>query len=171
MEYNNTYSSFQEASDANWLILKELFGNSKTFKLIKPNKINSVFDGLLTCKKDEKEIVILVEVKLRQFTAEVLKNEYANTLYLEKSKYKYLHKRAAEYNKAPGRSVKVWYLCATSDGHIFIFDITNKDYNWISNYMNSVTYSKNRKKVEKLVALLNINDALLHQHLKLKTLK
>lgn len=157
---SNYYNSFQEASNSNWELLVELFGKSDKFKLIKPQKINSVFDGLLSTKKDGKDLVILVEVKRRQFDVNTLQNEYENTLFLEKDKYTYLHKRAEEYAKAPNREVKIWYISKTSDGVIFVHDITNKDYNWVSTKMNSVTYTDKQAKSLKLVALLHTADAI-----------
>lgn len=156
----NTYNSFAEASDSNWDLLVQLFGKSEKFKLIKPQRKNSVFDGILACKKDGKEICILIEVKRRQFTVATLQNEYDNTLFLEKEKYTYLHKRVNEYKQAPDRIVKVWYLSKTTDGAIFVHDITEKDYNWIPTRMNSVTYTEKQVKREKLVALLHTADAL-----------
>lgn len=156
----NTYNSFQEASDSNWDLLVQLFGNSKKFKLIKPAAINSVFDGILITKKNDKDIVILIEVKRRQFTSEVLRNEYDNALFLEKDKYTYLHNKAKKMADVPNREIKIWYLSKTSDGIAFIHDITDKDYNWITTKMNSITYAANQVKAVKKVALLNISDAL-----------
>lgn len=157
---HNTYNSFQEASDSNWDLLVEIFGKSDKFKLIKPQRKNSVFDGILACKKGDKEIIIMIEVKRRQFDIHTLQNEYDNTLFLEKEKYTYLHKRAEEIAKMPGREVKIWYLSKTTDGVIFIHDITEKDYQWIPTRMNSVTYTEKQVKREKLVALLHTSDAL-----------
>lgn len=156
----NTYGSFAEASDSNWDLLVQIFGNSDKFKLIKPQRKNSVFDGILACKKDGKDICILCEVKRRQFTVATLQNEYDNTLFLEKDKYTYLHKRAEDY-KSPGREIKIWYLSKTTDGVVFIHDITDKDYQWIPTRMNGVTYSEKKVKYEKLVALLNTSDVIL----------
>lgn len=156
----NYYNSFQDASDSNWQLLVDLFGKSKTLKLIKPNAINSVYDGILSCTKDNKDICILIEVKRRNFDIVTLSKEYNNTLFLEKDKYTYLHKRAAELSKVPGREIKIWYLSKTRDGEVFIHDITNKDYCWVSTKMNNVTYSDNTKKVDKKVALLNTSDSI-----------
>jgi hypothetical protein len=154
---------FQHASDSNWDLLVELFSkeNSK-FKLIKPSTINSVFDGILTCKKDGREIVILVEVKRRQFSSEVLRTEYNSTLFLEKDKYTYLHKRATELAKVPGRELKIWYLSKTDDGVCYIHDIYNKDFLWVATTMNKVTYAANGtpEKTKKYVALLHTSDSL-----------
>lgn len=158
---SNYYNSFQEASNSNWELLVELFGKSDKFKLIKPSTINSVFDGILSTTKDGKNVVILVEVKRRQFDINTLQNEYENTLFLEKDKYTYLHKRAEEYAKAPGRTVLIWYISKTKDGVVFVHNITNKDYAWVSNLMNSVTYSEKQSKKHKLVALLHTSDAIL----------
>lgn len=155
----NTYNSFQEASDRNFTILQDIFGNSEKFKLIKPTRIDSVYDGILTTKKNDKDVVILIEVKLRQFSLDTLIREYDSALFLEKDKYTYLH-QAAEKLKNPLREIKIWYLCKTSDGFIFIFDITNKDYSWITSTMNSVTYTEVQKKRQKKIALLNIHDAI-----------
>lgn len=158
---SNIYNSFQEASNSNWDLLVELFKGSKNFKLIKPNRINSVYDGILTTKKDGKTIVILIEVKRRQFTLETLVNEYGSTLFLEKEKYTYLHKQAKRMdNGDPNREVKVWYLNKTRDGYYFIHDITNRDLAWVPITMNNITYSKNQTKKKKLVALLHTSDAI-----------
>lgn len=156
----NTYGSFQEASDSNWDLLVQLFGQSDKFKLIKPQRKNSVFDGILACKKDGKDICILCEVKRRQFTVSTLQNEYDNTLFLEKEKYTYLHKRAKDY-ESPDRIIKIWYLSKTTDGIIYVHDITDKDYQWVPTRMNAVTYSEKKIKYEKLVALLHTSDAIL----------
>ncbi len=158
---SNIYNSFQEASNSNWDLLVELFKGSKNFKLIKPNRINSVYDGILTTKKDGKTIAILIEVKRRQFTLDTLRNEYDNTLFLEKDKYTYLHKQGEKMAKLdPNREVKVWYLNKTRDGYYFIHDITNRDLAWVPITMNNITYSKNQTKKKKLVALLHTSDAI-----------
>ncbi len=155
----NTYSSFQSASDANFELLKQLYGNSEKFKLIKPNRINSVYDGIITTKKNDKDYCIMIEVKLRQFSMDVLINDYKKDFFLEKDKCLYLRKSAEEFAKVPGRVMKIWYLCMTSDKNVFIFDITDNDYTWIPQHMNAVSYSKYQKKIQKYVALLNIDDA------------
>jgi hypothetical protein len=157
---SNAYNTFQEASDSNWDLLVDIFGTSKDFKLIKPSRKNSVFDGILTCKKDGRDVVILIEVKRRQFNIQTLQKEYENTLFLEKDKYTYLHAQAKNL-KSPGREIKIWYLSKTIDGVVFVHDITDVDYQWISTKMNSVTYSDNQIKKQKLVALLHTSTALL----------
>lgn len=158
----NIYGSFQEASDSNWQLLVDLFKDSKKFKLLKPGRNNSVYDGILTSKKDGKTIIILIEVKRRQFTLDTLRNEYDNTLFLEKDKYTYLHKQGAKMAKlGPNREIKVWYLSKTRDGYYFIHDITNRDLVWVPIKMNNVTYDAHQTKKQKFVALLHTSDAII----------
>jgi len=164
----NTYGSFQEASDSNWELLVKLFQKSKNFKLIKPVRKNSVYDGVLITKKNNKQIVILIEVKRRQFTQRVLTDEYKNTLFLEKEKYKYLHKQKEKFEELHQDAiVKVWYLSKTTDGFCYIHDITNRDFVWISAKMNNITYSPKKQKVNKRIALLNTSDAILSTNTKI----
>lgn len=158
----NTYRSFDEASDSNWKLLIKLFKKSKKFKLIEPFKKNSIYDGVLLTKKNNKQIIILVEVKRRQFTQKVLADEYKNTLFLEKSKYENLHKQKEKFESLHKDAiVKVWYLSKTTDGFCYIHNITNRDFTWISTKMNNVTYSPKKQKTNKKVALLNTSDAIL----------
>lgn len=152
--------NFQIASDLNFELLKKIFGKTEKFKLLKPQRVNSVYDGILTTKKDNKDIAIFVEVKIRNFSTQTLLNDFNKTFFLEKDKYTYLHKSIVEFAKAPGRSCLIWYLCMTTDGDVFIFDLTNKDFCWVSNRMNYITYADNKQKVDKKVALLHIDSAI-----------
>ena len=154
------YSNFDSASASNYDLLRDLFTNSKHFKLIKPQRIDSTFDGILMTKKDGKDVCILIEVKRRAFTAATLHNEYEDTLFLEKRKYASLHKYAKQY-ASPGRIIKIWYLSKTDDGLVYVHDLTDKDFNWISVRMNAVTYVDDIQKKDKKVALLNIADAII----------
>lgn len=155
----NHYDSYQDASNSNWSLLKEMFSTSKRFKLIKPKRHNSVYDGILATKKDGKDIIVLIEVKRRQFTSHTLHNDYKDTLFLEKDKYKYLHKARKKFLEGDNREVYIWYLSKTSDGYVYLHDLTDKDFCWVNRDMNEVTYVANPNNVKKYVTLLPIKTA------------
>lgn len=165
---SNHYQNFQEASDSNWELLVEMFGKSEKFKLIKPHRIDSGWDGMLVADKNGKQHVILCEVKRRQFDRMTLENEYFNTFYLEKDKYKTLHDRKKKLEAVDKtRNVKIWYISKTSDGYCYIFDITNRDYAWFNKEMNKVTYTPTQVKVAKMITLLPVSDAFFAKNIKI----
>jgi hypothetical protein len=152
---SNHYKNFNKASESNWQLIVDLFQKSK-FKIYNPIRVNSCNDGILVYKQN----IIIAEVKRRQFTNDTLINEYNGEFFLEKAKYNCLHKIKTTYQaKYRGKNIKIWYITKTSDGYIYIYDITNKKYNWVTREMNSKTYTVNQKKVNKKVALLNVKEA------------
>ena len=156
---SNHYKNFQDASDSNYSLLNELFGTSKTFKLIKPTRNNSVYDGLLLTEKDGKKLAIFIEVKRRQFDKQYLRTQYNNEFYIEKLKIDNLRKHTKRMQPDPNRIIKIWFLCKTSDGFLCIYDITDKKYKYISVLSNKVTYANDVEKIMKKRALLPISDA------------
>lgn len=151
---SNYYKSFQKASDSNWQLLVDIFNESK-FKLIKPSKINSCNDGVLVFKNK----IIIIEVKRRQFDQDDLMNKFEGKFFLEKSKYNSLHKVRTEYkSKYRGKEVLIWYLTKTSDGMIYLYDITDKTYKWVKRPMKLRTYEENPKTINKTVTYLSYED-------------
>jgi hypothetical protein len=151
------FKNFQEASDANFNLVKDIFQKS-SFKVIKPTLYNSVYDGIIQKRKaDGTEDFIIIEVKIRNFDSDHLKRNFSNTLFMEQKKFKYLHK-AADKLKFSGRNIKIWYLNKLSDGQVYIFDITGKKYKWKELVMNNVTYSTTIEKITKKITELNVEN-------------
>ena len=151
----NTYKNFEEAGESNWELLEQLYLNK--YKLLKPEDQFSIWDGMI--KKDNR-LYVMCEVKRRQFTTYRLINSYNSQFFLEKEKYDNLHKERKEYiNKYPWFEFKIYYISETCDGITYIFDITNKDFEWTTRKMKIATYKSDEQK-EKEITYLHIDEAI-----------
>lgn len=158
------YGTIDKVSKANEELLTQLFQNKvqkSEFKLyLPPNKYSS-YDGLLL--KPDENLMIMCEVKRREFNKEWLEKHFKGELFLEKTKFLRLLKQANEFCKDPNRKVFIHYINSTIDGYIYIFDLSEiktKDLKWEIIEMNAVTYETNVKKKKKSVTKLHINDAI-----------
>lgn len=165
MSYNKYTTTISEADEANFQFLVEFFKDSDKFKVIRPANPSSPFDGFVVTKKDGKDICILAEVKIRSISSNGIRDVWHSTIYLEKLKYKNMHLAAKKY-ATQGREVKLWYITVTSDDCVYIHDITDRDYQWVSNQMNNKTKVANPEKTSKKIALLHTSDVIFAKKIK-----
>ena len=147
------YKNMREAGCSNFDLLLKMFGRER---LLEPKSEYCVYDGII---KDE-PIYIIAEVKRREFTNEKLLGAFRGTFFLEKKKFDSLH---SERNKLSEKhkqiDFKIHYICETSDGITYTFDLTDSKYDWTEQYMKRATYVSNRR-VTKLVAHLHISKSI-----------
>lgn len=151
----NFYKSIDDAGKSNSNLILNFF---KNYKIFLPKSKFSSFDGIVYMKN----IYHIIEVKRRQFSNEYLLNKYNGELMLEKEKIdKLINEKIKFENLYKSKKFKCWYISKTNDGYIYIFDISTYDnINFIKMNIRNRTYGSNIYIKEKIVAFLNIKDAI-----------
>lgn len=168
-ENKKPYRSFRDASDSNWALAKQLWGNHPNIKLINPESLfgrkNPCFDAILQGSKT----IILQEIKRRNVTFEHITSVWESEVVLEKSKWTAMNKMRKKLQKNhPQKDIRMHYLNKTSDGILLLWDITTNPGGWHKRIMNHHTYSNrvdgsDLHKTEKVVTMLPLMTARLQK--------
>lgn len=134
-------------------LFKEMYdkrGQEIIYYVVPSSKMDK-YDFLIHVYKEGQKIESnIIEVKVR--------SKHFNRLLLEKRKYNSL-KKLKKIEEEAFNNVNIIYLNFTPQG-TYLFNLTDKRFNWESLYANKCTIRSREDKVEKLVTFLDVNDGI-----------